>query len=384
MTWAEHVARIGTIAGVSTKLGHDPRYLGRRADRLRTSPVILGQAEWYGEPDEDGIFRVPLPDYDSRTVKVHGKVRNLLVPIADLGLIQAGIRDLLGPAAEELLRPACHGYRPAHSTVSNAATHCGATRVQKLDIQDFFGSTTPSMVVDMFEQIGFDAGSARLLTGLATVNDALPLGSPCSPVISNLILAAFDEEVECVAADQGVAYTRYADDMTFSANTDFDLAEAVGGLLAARGYQLSPKKAVTAIRGQNLTVTGLVIWDGRSPRLPKSFRRRLETELYFISRYGLEDHAFREYSWDWIDADEEPERHVEYTAIHLRGKVRYALGVQRGWMKGLLRRYPEATRLVIGEATDAEDRRGARIAFMQQLARNVRARTTAPASRLVD
>ncbi|WP_250881306.1 reverse transcriptase domain-containing protein, partial [Escherichia coli] len=57
---------------------------------------------------------------------------------------------------------------------------------------------------------------------------ALPQGSPCSPIISELIAQILDMRLVRLAKKHGVTYTRYADDITFSTNQkDFPEALAI-------------------------------------------------------------------------------------------------------------------------------------------------------------
>src|SRR6185436_17865655 len=57
---------------------------------------------------------------------------------------------------------------------------------------------------------------ATVIAQLACHDNALPQGSPCSPVISNLIAHAMDIHLARLASVARCTYTRYADDLTFS------------------------------------------------------------------------------------------------------------------------------------------------------------------------
>ena len=52
---------------------------------------------------------------------------------------------------------------------------------------------------------------------LCYYDEGLPQGAPSSPAISNLILRDFDRTVGSWCAQRDIAYTRYCDDLTFSA-----------------------------------------------------------------------------------------------------------------------------------------------------------------------
>ncbi|MGN1655636.1 reverse transcriptase domain-containing protein, partial [Yersinia enterocolitica] len=53
---------------------------------------------------------------------------------------------------------------------------------------------------------------------LACYNNKLPPGSPCAPVITNLILLSLDQRLNKICRNAGCTYTRYADDITISTN----------------------------------------------------------------------------------------------------------------------------------------------------------------------
>jgi RNA-directed DNA polymerase len=52
----------------------------------------------------------------------------------------------------------------------------------------------------------------------------LAIGAPSSPLLSNVLPCDFDREVSQFCSKLGVAYTRYADDLSFSANSSSLLA----------------------------------------------------------------------------------------------------------------------------------------------------------------
>jgi len=95
-----------------------------------------------------------------------------------------------------------------------------------------------------------------LLTMLCYHKDALPQGSPSSPAITNIILYEFDELVGQWCREQGIAYTRYCDDMTFSG--DFDPAEVIQFVrleLKKLGFLLNEQKTRIQRPGQQQSVT---------------------------------------------------------------------------------------------------------------------------------
>lgn len=278
--------------------------------------------------------------YQYRTKLIHGKSRQLAIPLERPKALQRRIADLLWPLTLEL-HPATHGYVPERSTTSNATPHCGATWIQKLDIKDFYPSTISDTITSELVDRGVTLSVAKVISSLVTDRDRLPLGAPCSPLISNLVLAPVDFAVARQADERMITYTRYADDLTFSSRHRFDMTNAVTAALEPLGYMLNPEKSRLRRRGQSIAVTGLRVNEPGSPTLPKRYKRRLRQEFHYIEKLGLEEHCFSRYTWHWID-EGDTERQLEHSRKHLQGKVKYALGIEKEWMTRLLEAYPAA------------------------------------------
>ena len=105
----------------------------------------------------------------------------------------------------------------------------------KLDLHDFFGSTTLDYVIKMFsmvfpfsEIVKLPNGEAELRKALdlAFLNGGLPQGTPLSPLITNVMMIPVDYKLANAFRDfdkQRFIYTRYADDFIISSKVDFDV-----------------------------------------------------------------------------------------------------------------------------------------------------------------
>lgn len=221
--------------------------------------------------------------------KRSGGVRPIAAPNPDLMAVQRAINRRL--LARLPVHPCATGFRRGYSIVTNAAPHAGRAVVLRMDIRDFFGATRAERVHRYFRVIGWSEEAAGLITALCTRNGALPQGAPTSPTLSNLVnfrldarLAGMARQPRCVrrnpktlkqvrpapvdqAAGDGIFYTRYADDLTFSfGRDDHDAVEAVIWLskriLSDSGYRLHHKRKLTIRRRhQRQSITGLVVND---------------------------------------------------------------------------------------------------------------------------
>ena len=107
----------------------------------------------------------------------------------------------------------------------------------KLDLHDFFGSTTLDFVMDMFsmiypisEIVRYPAGRTELRKSLelAFLNGGLPQGTPISPLITNVMMIPVDYKLSNGLRDferQRFVYTRYADDFIISSKYDFNVRD---------------------------------------------------------------------------------------------------------------------------------------------------------------
>ena len=105
----------------------------------------------------------------------------------------------------------------------------------KLDLHDFFGSTTLDFAFSMFgrifpisEVVKTERGREELYRAmeLAFLDGGLPQGTPISPLITNVMMIPIDFRLSNTLRSfdgQSFVYTRYADDFIISSRFDFDV-----------------------------------------------------------------------------------------------------------------------------------------------------------------
>lgn len=212
---------------------------------------------------------------------------------------------------------AVHGYVRGGSTRSNAQPHCGARVVVRADIENFFPNITLERIETMLRTIGMQAVPAYALARFVTIDGALPLGLPESPVISNLVCLGLDKDLQSLAEELGVRYTRYADDMTFSGDANLPSKEQIRTILEQHNFRLSERKFKKSKRGQAHFVTGLSVSESDYPHVPRKLKHRLRMELHFCEKYGIDSHA--------LENDEDSRK----TYLRLAGMVKYVAFIER-------------------------------------------------------
>jgi hypothetical protein len=106
-------------------------------------------------------------------------------------------------------------------------------------------------------------------------------GAPTSPGLCNAILLRLDRRLAGLADRHGFAYTRYADDLTFSGNEVAKVAKLmklVPEIVAAEGFAVNAGKTRVLRAGRRQTVTGVVV--NKVMGLSRHERRKLRAALH--------------------------------------------------------------------------------------------------------
>lgn len=216
--------------------------------------------------------------------KRNGSRREIAAPIPQLKLAQRRLADALQNCiaiinqADALPDNIAHGFKRKRNIMSNARIHRGRRYVFNLDLKDFFATINFGRVRGFFvkdKRFALNQHAATVVAQIACHEGALPQGSPCSPVISNLIAHILDIHLVRLAKSAGCSYSRYADDLTFSTNlAEFPsrIARRVPGkphvwepgielvkLITKSGFAINPDKIRMQYRDSRQVVTGLVV-----------------------------------------------------------------------------------------------------------------------------
>ncbi len=208
------------------------------------------------------------------------------------------------------LHEAAHGFRRDRSIVSNAQPHVGADVIINFDLKDFFPSISYKRVKGLFQSFGYSEAAATIfgllctestleeveLDGktyyVATSDRHLPQGSPASPAITNLLCRRLDRRLAGMAEHLGFVYTRYADDLTFSASGNSlrhicNILRRTESIVAHEGFAINEQKT-RILRGKSsqLEVTGVVV--NERPTISKKELKRFRATLYQIEKDGPE------------------------------------------------------------------------------------------------
>ncbi len=88
----------------------------------------------------------------------------------------------------------------------------------------------------------------------------LPQGAPTSPALANLVAFHLDARLTGLAARIGARYSRYADDLTFSADHYLRPPhDMIATIAREEGFRVNAAKTRLMARGSRQRVTGIVV-----------------------------------------------------------------------------------------------------------------------------
>ncbi len=299
--------------------------------------LTAGELEWFADLKGLGAGRIDarLSHYNYRVLaKQFGSIRLIEAPKSRLKELQ---RKILREILEVMpAHPAAHGFLKGHSIKTFAAPHVGRRVVLRMDLRDFFPSISGPRVQALFRAAGYPESVADLLGGISTnsapkglwnmigagidtkmIREAqdlysrphLPQGSPASPALANLCAYRMDCRLSGLARSAGAVYTRYADDLAFSGDEDFEacverLSIHAAAMLLEEGFSVHHRKTRIMRRGVRQYLAGLVT--NERINVVRADFDRLKAILTNCVRFGAES--------------QNREGHASFR-LHLQGRV---------------------------------------------------------------
>jgi RNA-directed DNA polymerase len=239
--------------------------------------------------------------------KKTGGDRTISAPMPKLKAAQTWI--LVNILEKIALHDAAHGFRRDRSIVSNAQPHVGQDVIINFDLKDFFPSISYRRVKGLFQSLGYSEAAATIFGLLCTELEVeaveldgktyyvalrsrhLPQGSPASPAITNLLCRRLDRRLTEMAENLGFTYTRYADDLTFSAQGNSlryicNVLQRTEDFANHEGFTINKQKTRIIRKSRQQEVTGVVV--NSYPNIAKATLKRFRATLYQIEKDGME------------------------------------------------------------------------------------------------
>jgi RNA-directed DNA polymerase len=241
--------------------------------------------------------------------KRKGGTRIINAPAPDLKLLQRRLADLLQDCAHEINVAhgrgdrLAHGFKRKRSIICNATGHRRRKWVFNVDLEDFFGTINFGRVRGFFmhdRDFALPASVATVLAQIACHDNRLPQGSPCSPVVSNLVTHILDIHLCKLASKYGCTYSRYADDLTFSTNKPkfpegialrtegqphkWEIGNEVQEIIEHSQFRVNDQKTRMQYRNSRQEVTGLVV--NAKVNIRSEYRRIIRVMAHNLFLHG--------------------------------------------------------------------------------------------------
>lgn len=247
--------------------------------------------------------------YTSFTIpKKSGALRDIHAPCAELKNLQSRVSEYLQDCIQEIneykkiTQTLSHGFKRGYSIVTNASTHRKRRLVLNIDLEDFFGSINFGRVRGFFitnKNFSLNPNVATVLAQIICFDNKLPQGSPCSPVMSNLIGHLLDIKLAQMASSMKCTYSRYADDLTFSTNKqqfpvelvspgdnhhDWVVGAKLEQIISKCGFKVNARKTRLQYQDSRQDVTGLVV--NEKVNVPAPYRRQARAMAHKLFEHG--------------------------------------------------------------------------------------------------
>jgi hypothetical protein len=278
---------------------------------VQTVPILAvleedfkGLAKYFGSPKTASqalrgklyrVFEIPKKD---------GTFRVIEAPRPKLKVLQRAILTLLYEQAA-VWSNETQGFCPKRDNVSNAEVHREhLARLKRgtiigQDLEKAFPSVTHEQVRKALRKYlpHIDGAKRQLIACLCTKDGKLSTGSPCSPMLLNLVLKEMDERITEGLRKKGGIYTRYADDCSISIERKHKkfAKRLLRREIKRAGMTPHPEKSfsVTPARAtQRAEITGLKVNEA-SVRTSKRWRNKLRKVAFTLWKSSVGGNRLR-------------------------------------------------------------------------------------------
>lgn len=278
-----------------------------------------------------------------------GGQRIISQPASELKIVQ---RAIVNSVLSKLpVHPAATAYVSGSSIRLNAARHAENGPIKKYDFKDFFPSITEYAWISYCLQHELcDRANAIAFGRLLFMRPPggqilrLSIGAPSSPLLSNILMYQFDRTIAEGVGEHYVTYTRYADDLTFSADRTGYLT-VVDRILRSTMSEISlPKlrinegKTVTATRKFKREITGLILTNDQRVSIGRDRKRELRARIHRFKLGGLNiDEAVKLAGHMAFAKDVEPEFYTRMERVYGKETLKALKESVRGYRRPAFR-----------------------------------------------
>lgn len=181
----------------------------------------------------------------------------------------------------------CGGVR-GRSVLDNVEHHKNETTIVTLDIKSCFPSITARQVYFVWRVVlKCSHKVSRLLTRLTIFNGHLPQGAPTSTTLANLVINSIDGPIRNAAAERGVNYSSWIDDIPLSGPDARNLIPLAVSTFRRGGFRISRSKLKVMGGRKRREVNGVIA--GATPSISRKTRDRIRAALHHLRVGDIRD-----------------------------------------------------------------------------------------------
>lgn len=261
--------------------------------------ILLKRHFWWIES------RINDPEYKKFSIaKKNGEQREILAPEFVLKGMQQRINFYLQNYYQTIAPEFVYGFvinpkknKRTCNIVENAKNHIQKKYILTLDLKDFFPSIPAYRIKKLFESdyFRFNDEVATALALLVTYENKLPIGVPCSPVLSNFICLPLDQMLKKYCDEHSLSYSRYADDLTFSSNEEITKGhvEGITRIIEKNHFEVNPKKTRIITNQRKQKVTGIIV--NEKINVDRKTIKMVRAMLHDTLKYGITNATLNHY-----------------------------------------------------------------------------------------
>ena len=229
--------------------------------------------------------------------KRNGGTRLICHPSRELKLLQRWlVRNII---CDWLVHGSATAYREGVSIADNARIHAESDFLLRMDFESFFPSFSATNISSFIESNNatrnWESNDINLFIKLVCRQGRLTIGAPSSPGLTNAICHEVDCKLSSLASEYDVCYSRYADDLFFSAssrNILFNFPKLVKKTIAQLpvmdGLRINDAKTRHSSRKGRRHVTGLVLSSDKRVSLGRKRKRIIRSLIFNYPRLDNE------------------------------------------------------------------------------------------------
>lgn len=188
-------------------------------------------------------------------------------------------------------------YRKDVNITDAVRPHCNSEFIFKTDISKFFDSISATgvhhSILKYCEHIKtVDSREVRnnidRIVYLCTINNHLPVGFSCSPSISNFCFYDYDNIIDAYCNENGYIYSRYADDLIISSQSEMNkdkLIDDLTAILSTNSFlklSINHKKTKLITKKFERRILGISLLNNGKMTVSKATKTDIEVKLHLL------------------------------------------------------------------------------------------------------